>query len=328
MDAQEISPLVEARGVVKHFVQTPSLLARVLSKQRKTTVRAVDGVDLAIRPKETLALVGESGCGKTTLGRVLVRLYDPTAGQVLYEGQPVTDMGQFHRVAQIIFQNPYLSLNPRKTVRDILAVPLYNRGLRDPVAREEETLKLLRRVGLQERHIDSYPHQFSGGQRQRIGVARAIATQPRFIVADEPVSSLDVSIQAQVLNLLEELQAEYHLTYLFISHDLSVVYHISDRLAVMYLGQIVEVGPTNQVFAEPQHPYTQALLAAVPRVDKAKRRQRILLTGGVPSPINPPSGCRFHPRCFAKIGEICETEQPPHFQAGESRVACWLYQAQ
>jgi oligopeptide/dipeptide ABC transporter ATP-binding protein len=272
------------------------------------------------------------------LGRAQAFLYDPgisvlrdarialQAGQVLYDGRPIITMPEFHHVAQMIFQNPYASLNPRKTVRDILAVPLRARGLREAQAREAETIRLLRRVGLHERHLDSYPHQFSGGQRQRIGVARAIAMQPRFIVADEPVSSLDVSIQAQVLNLLAELQEEYALTYLFISHDLSVVGHVSDRVAVMYLGRIVEEGPTEALFANPLHPYTQALLAAAPRLDKAQRRQRIMLPGGVPSPINPPSGCRFHPRCFAKVGRICEEQSPPFFGNGEHRAACWIYE--
>ncbi len=336
------APLVEARDIYKHFPIRPSLLARLLARAKEKTVRAVDGVSLKIMPGETLGLVGESGCGKTTLGRVMVQLHQPTSGELFYQGQRVTGSTiqlpsgnghrtrpvKYHRLAQIVFQNPYSSLNPRKTVRDIIAVPLANRGLADPLEREAETVKLLQRVGLSDRHIDSYPHQFSGGQRQRIGIARALAMQPRFLVADEPVSSLDVSIQAQVINLLEDLQQEFDLTYLFIAHDLSVIYYISDRVAVMYLGHIFELGQTEQVFSQPRHPYTMALQAAIPRVRKEKRRERILLGGGVPSPIDPPSGCPFHPRCFKKVGSICEQEYPPFFQVEDQQVACWLYEGQ
>lgn len=313
-------PLVKAVGIKMHFPIRYSLLVRLLTKRQDQWVKAVDGVDLQIYPGETLGLVGESGCGKTTLGRVLTRLYEPTAGQVLFQGRsldaesvtqeamlfdngrqvpehPRLDRLSFYQMTQIIFQNPYSSLNPRKTVRQIVSVPLRNRGIQDFGELEQEAAHLLQRVGIPVQRMDTYPHQFSGGQRQRIGIARALAMRPKFIVCDEPVSALDVSIQAQVINLLEELQDEFDLTYLFIAHDLSVVHHVSDRVAIMYLGKIVEEGPTGEVFAQPAHPYTQALMAAVPVVGKAARRERIILEGTVPSPIDPPSGCHFHTRC-------------------------------
>ncbi len=335
-------PLIEVRGIQKHFPIPRSPLAKLLSRRGDSIVHAVNGVDLSIWPGETVGLVGESGSGKTTLGRVMANLYPPTAGEVFFHGEPVVnDMatvkmdrsGQpvapkqvpYYRLTQVIFQNPYSSLNPRKTVREILSTPLTHRGIRSSREREEMVRMLLESVGLNERHAGSYPHQFSGGQRQRISIARALAMHPRFIVADEPVSSLDVSVQAQVINLLERLQKEFSLTYLIIAHDLSVIYYISSRVAVMYLGKIVETGPTLDLFTSPLHPYTKALLAAIPRVRKERRTERILLRGDIPSPLNPPGGCPFHTRCQVKVGRICEQQMPPNFQVGKQQVACWLY---
>lgn len=324
-------PLTTVKGIKKYFIKKPSLLAKAITRQKDIVIKAVDDVNLEIREGEILGLVGESGCGKTTLGRVMLKLYEPTAGKIFFEGKDITycsgeAVREFRRKAQIIFQNPYASLNPRKAVREIISVSLKNRGVNDPRQREEEILSLLREVGLNERHINNYPHQFSGGQRQRISIARALAMRPKFIIADEPVSSLDVSIQAQILDLLESLQEEYKFTYLFIAHDLSVIFYISDRVAVMYLGKIVEVAETVELFENPLHPYTKALLSAIPGVGMKKREKRIILKGAVPTPIDPPQGCRFHPRCFVKKGKICDLKEPTRIPMGNSHyVYCHLF---
>lgn len=324
----ETEPLLEITGLKQHFPIVPSPVERLFGKKVRR-VHAVDGVDLTVHRGETVGLVGESGCGKSTLARSILRLHEPTAGSVRFDGREIlelsaNEMRRLRADMQIIFQDPYASLNPRRTVEQIVGLPLRIQG----VPRHEirgRVLELLDIVGLPPGHIDRFPHQFSGGQRQRIGIARALAVNPAFIVADEPVSALDVSIQAQIINLLEHLQDELGLTYLFITHDLSVVSYVSDRIAVMYLGRIVELADTDALFSEPLHPYTRALLSAIPTVEsRGRRRERIILRGSPPTPIDPPAGCRFYERCFLKEkNETCRTVDPPLVEMGAGRrVAC------
>jgi oligopeptide/dipeptide ABC transporter ATP-binding protein len=306
-------PLVRLTGIKKYFPITQG----IIFQREVGRVHAVDGVDLEVFPGETLGIVGETGCGKSTLARVICRLLAVTEGRIEFEGQDITDwkgdrLRRLRREIQMIFQDPYSSLNPRKRVGAIIGDPFDIHGIADGKERKKRVQELMEVVGLNPEHYNRFPAEFSGGQRQRIGVARALALRPRLIICDEPVSALDVSIQAQVINLLEDLQNEYNLTYVFIAHDLSVVRHVSDQVGVMYLGKIVELADARRLYAEPKHPYTGALLSAVPvpDPDTAQQRERVILLGDVPSPIDPPSGCRFHPRC-PKAQERCVVEVPP-----------------
>ncbi len=319
--------LLAVSDLFKYFPIRAGLLSRHVAD-----VRAVDGVDFTIPAGETLGLVGESGSGKTTVGRLILRLLPATKGEVLFEGQNVLELGRheirrLRKEMQVIFQDPYASLNPRMTVGDIIGEPLHIHGIAHGSAAEDKTQVLLKMVGLQPYHANRYPHEFSGGQRQRIGIARALAVDPKFIVCDEPVSALDVSIQAQVINLLEDLQVQLGLTYLFIAHDLSVVRHISTRVAVMYVGKIVELANRDDLYVNPMHPYTQALLSAIPIPDPnvERRRKRIILTGDIPSPVNPPSGCRFHTRCPVAF-DRCKVEVPPfkEYSPGHFAACHWV----
>ncbi|MGE5816910.1 MAG: ABC transporter ATP-binding protein [Deltaproteobacteria bacterium] len=317
--------LLEIRDLKKHFPVGEGLFSR-----HKDAVKAVDGVSLTVEEGETLGIVGESGCGKSTLGRTILRLIEPTSGEIFFQGKNLLGLSQrelrdTRRQMQIIFQDPYASLNPRMRVGDIVGEGLEIHKLARGKAKRERVMELLQQVGLREEHFGRYPHEFSGGQRQRIGIARALAVNPRFIVADEPVSSLDVSIQAQIINLLQELQEKMHLTYFFISHDLRVVEHISHRVAIMYLGKIVEIAKSETIYQDAKHPYTRALLSAVPLPDTSRKKERTVLEGDVPSPVHPPPGCSFHPRCAYREAICDQTEPPLDFDTQGHGVACHVF---
>lgn len=299
--------------------------------QKSCVVKAVDNVSFKIMEGEILGLVGESGCGKTTCGKTVLKIYEPDSGKIIFRGDDITRLGRkemrsYRTKMGIVYQDPFGSLDPRMTVGSIISEPMEIHNLYPKSERDDKVKEIMEKVGLTSEQMNRYPHEFSGGQRQRIGIARTLALNPEFVVADEPVSALDVSIQAQILNLMQDLQKEFGFTYLFITHDLSVIKHICDRVGVMYVGKIVEMAPKKALFKNPKHPYTEALLSAVPSVNPKVRQKHIILEGDVPSPINPPSGCRFHERCFKKIGKICETKEPELIEVGKNHfVACHLY---
>ncbi|MCD6127913.1 MAG: ABC transporter ATP-binding protein [Methanomicrobia archaeon] len=317
--------LLEIQELKKYFNIGGGLL------KKPDILKAVDNVSFKIEEGEILGLVGESGCGKTTCGKTILKIYEPDSGKIIYRGDDITnlsrsEMRKYRKKMSIIYQDPFGSLDPRMTIGGIISEPMEVHNLYSKREREKKVIELMEKVGLTSEQINRYPHEFSGGQRQRIGIARALAVNPEFIVADEPVSALDVSIQAQILNLMQDLQKEFGFTCLFITHDLSVIKHICDRVAVMYVGKIVEIAPKKELFTNPKHPYTEALLSAVPVPNPKIKRKEIILEGDVPSPINPPSGCRFHERCFKKIGEVCETKEPELKKVGKGHyVACHLY---
>lgn len=320
-----MSPILSVKNIKKYFPIKKGLLLREVGQ-----VKAVDDVSFEIMPGETLGLVGESGCGKSTLGRTLIRLYEPTSGEIIFKDKNFLSLKgeslrQARKEIQMIFQDPFASLDPRMTIDQILSEPLKVHGLENREERRKKVENIIDIVGLKKEYLNRYPHEFSGGQRQRISIARSIMLNPDLVIADEPVSALDVSIQAQILNLLKDLQKEFHLTYLFISHDLSVVEHLCDRIAVMYLGKIVEIAPRDELFNNPKHPYTKALIEAIPRVGQGKKKMKKSLKGDVPSPINPPRGCHFHPRCFDYF-EGCDQSYPSLKECSKDHsVACHLY---